>query len=218
MAISTYSDLKAAVADWLNRTDLTATIPNFIALAEADINSHFDLRTVESDQLVTTTPGSRYVALPAGFREPQNLWINRTYGRDNPLRFVTPELLTTSNSPGAPLMWCVDGDNIAFERPADQAYSMTLRMIGGVGLSDVSPANLILTNYPNVYLYGAMREAALYLRDSEASGLWEAKYADAITKAKAKEGRVKSLVTLSTEPGQLTFRGNRSGFNINRGW
>ena len=218
MAISTYSDLKAAVADWLNRSDLTATIPNFIALAEADINSHFDLRTVESDQLVSATPGSRYVALPTGFREAQNLWINWPYGRGTPLRFVTPELLTTIATPGAPLLWCIDGDNIAFEKPADQAYSLTLRMIGGVGLSDTSPANLILTNYPNVYLYGALREAAPYLRDPEASGLWEAKYADAITKAKAKENRTKSLVTLSTEPGQLTFRGNRSGFNINRGW
>lgn len=218
MAISTYSDLKAAVADWLNRSDLTATIPNFIALAEADINSHFDLRTVESDQLVSATPGSRYVALPTGFREAQNLWINWPYGRGTPLRFVTPELLTTIATPGAPLLWCIDGDNIAFERPADQAYSLTLRMIGGVGLSDTSPANLILTNYPNVYLYGALREAAPYLRDPEASGLWEAKYADAITKAKAKENRTKSLVTLSTEPGQLTFRGNRGGFNINRGW
>ena len=218
MAISSYSDLKAAVADWLNRSDLTATIPNFIALAEADINSHFDLRTVESDQLVSATPGSRYVALPTGFREAQNLWINWPYGRGTPLRFVTPELLTTIATPGAPLMWCIDGDNIAFEKPADQAYSLTLRMIGGVGLSDTSPANLILTNYPNVYLYGALREAAPYLRDPEASGLWEAKYADAITKAKAKENRTKSLVTLSTEPGQLTFRGNRSGFNINRGW
>lgn len=218
MAISTYSELKAAVADWLNRSDLTATIPNFIALAEADINSHFDLRTVESDQIVTATPGSRYVALPAGFREAQNLWINWPYGRGTPLRFVTPELLTATATQGAPLMWCIDGDNIAFERPADQAYSLTLRMIGGVGLSDNSPANLILTNYPNVYLYGALREAAPYLRDPDAAALWEAKYQDAIFKAKAKENRTKSLVTLSTEPGQLTFRGNRSGFNINRGW
>ena len=58
MALATYSDLKASVADFLNRTDLTSTIPDFIALAEADINSHFDLRTVESDQAVTATAGA----------------------------------------------------------------------------------------------------------------------------------------------------------------
>lgn len=218
MALTTFSELKASVADFLNRTDLTTTIPDFIALAEADINSHFDLRTVESDQALTSVTNSRFIALPTGFREPQNLWINWTYGRGDPLRFMAPELLVTSTTPGIPLLWSIDGSNIAFERPAGSAYSLTLRMIGGVTLSDANPTNLVLTNYPNVYLYGALKEAAPYLRDVEGAGLWEAKYQDAIMKAKAKEGREKSLVTLSTEPGALTFRGNRGGFNINRGF
>jgi hypothetical protein len=218
VALTTYSELKASVADFLNRTDLTSTIPDFIALAEADINSHFDLRTVESDQALTAVTNSRFIALPTGFREPQNLWINWSYGRGDPLRFVAPELLVTSVTPGIPLLWCIDGTNIAFDRPAGSNYSLTLRMIGGVTLSDATPTNLVLTNYPNVYLYGALKEAAPYLRDAEGAGLWEAKYQDAIMKAKAKEGREKSLVTLSTEPGSLTFRGNRSGFNINRGF
>jgi hypothetical protein len=35
MAISTYSELQASIADWLNRTDLAAAFKDFIALAEA---------------------------------------------------------------------------------------------------------------------------------------------------------------------------------------
>ena len=31
----TYAGLKASVADWLNRADLTAVVPDFITLAEA---------------------------------------------------------------------------------------------------------------------------------------------------------------------------------------
>lgn len=218
MAITTYSELQAAVASWLNRGDLTTQIPDFIALVEADINAQFDLRTIESDQALSTVASSRYVALPATFREPQNLWINWTYGRGDPLRFVVPELLITTTVNGIPASWCIDGTNIAFNCPADQAYSLTLRQLGGVALSTGSPTNLILTNYPNVYLFGALKEAGPFLRDSEATGMWEAKYQDALTKAKAKEGRIKSLVTLSTEPGQLTTYGSRTGFNINRGW
>jgi len=34
MAISTYSELKTAVANWLDRSDLTDVIPDFITLAE----------------------------------------------------------------------------------------------------------------------------------------------------------------------------------------
>ena len=33
MALTTYTELKASVADWLNRTDLTNVIPDFISLA-----------------------------------------------------------------------------------------------------------------------------------------------------------------------------------------
>ena len=32
MALSTYTELNASVADWLNRTDLTAAIADFISL------------------------------------------------------------------------------------------------------------------------------------------------------------------------------------------
>lgn len=216
MALSTYSELQAAVASFLNRSDLTASIPDFIALAEADINSHFELRTIESDQLLSTTAGSRYVQLPNGFREQKNLWINYVNGRSDPLRFTLPELLITSTSPGTPVLWCIDGGTIAFDCPADAVYSLTLRMIGSSVLSDGNPTNLILANYPNVYLYGALKEAAPFLRDSEMMQTWEAKYADAIFKAKFKEGRDKSLTTLSTE---LSYVGRMKdyGFDIIRG-
>lgn len=218
MALATYSDLKASVADFLNRTDLTSQIADFIALAEADINSHFDLRTVESDVTLTATSGSRFIALPAGFREAQNLWINWSYGRGEPLRFVVPELLQVSTVQGIPLAWCIDGTNIAFERPFNEAYTLTLRMTSGVALSDANPTNLILTNYPNVYLYGALKEAAPYLRDADLMAMYDAKYSEAIQKAKAKEGRIKAPVTASTEPGLLTRAGRRTAFNINRGY
>ena len=38
MAINTYATLQTAVANWLDRSDLTDRIPEFIALAEARMN------------------------------------------------------------------------------------------------------------------------------------------------------------------------------------
>ena len=38
MAITTYDELKTSVADFLNRDDLTSVIPDFITMAEADLN------------------------------------------------------------------------------------------------------------------------------------------------------------------------------------
>lgn len=219
MAITTYSELQTAVANWLDRSDQTARIPEFIALAEADINSEFDLRTIESDQALTPVSESRYIALPAGFREAQNLWILWSTSRAE-MRFVTPETIDVSTVAGVPSAWCIDGMNVAFDCPCDTSpgYSFVMRMMGGVALSDASPTNLVLTNYPNVYLYGALREAAPYLRDPEALVMWSAKYAEALGKAKYKENRAKALVTLSTEPGALTYAGERGGYNIYRGY
>ena len=37
MALTTYAELKTSVGDWLNRSDLTTAIPDFISLAEAQI-------------------------------------------------------------------------------------------------------------------------------------------------------------------------------------
>ena len=44
MALANYADLTASVANWLNRTDLTAIIPDFVAMAESDISRDLRLR------------------------------------------------------------------------------------------------------------------------------------------------------------------------------
>jgi len=44
MALTTYSELKTSIADWLNRSDLTTQIADFIALTEADFNSKLRVR------------------------------------------------------------------------------------------------------------------------------------------------------------------------------
>ena len=36
MPLATYNDLKASIADFLNRSDLTNAIPDFISLAEKE--------------------------------------------------------------------------------------------------------------------------------------------------------------------------------------
>ena len=45
MALSTYTELKASIANWLNRSDLTTEISDdFIKLVEADYNSKLRVR------------------------------------------------------------------------------------------------------------------------------------------------------------------------------
>ena len=65
MSITTYSELQQAIADWLERADLTARIPDFIALFEATANRRLRLRQQEA--VASLTPSAGAAALPADF-------------------------------------------------------------------------------------------------------------------------------------------------------
>ena len=69
MSISTYSELKTAVANFLARSDLTDQIPNFIQLAEARLSRELETRDQEKRATATLTSGDEYIALPTDMRE-----------------------------------------------------------------------------------------------------------------------------------------------------
>ena len=89
MALVNYSDLKTSVADWLNRTDLTTTIPDFITLAEAGFNK--EIRNRKMIKRATATIDSQYSAVPADWLQTVDFVIE-----SNPivtLEFITNEQL-----------------------------------------------------------------------------------------------------------------------------
>lgn len=198
MAIGNYTELQTAIAGWLHRTDLAAKATEFIALAESRLNRQLRLSMMESSEPLTAVIGSRFVALPAGFVEPLAMWIEEASGRSG-LRFYQESGLPVTTSAGQPACWAIDGGNIAFERPADQAYSMTLRMLKAFALSDAQPTNWLLTNHPDLYLYGALIESAPYLRDDSRTTVWQSLFDRALAEVQAKENRSRSLATLSTD-------------------
>ena len=68
MAIGTYSELQTAVANWLDRDDLTDRIPEFIALAEAKMNRVLRISLMENvSTALTMVSGTRDYSLPTGF-------------------------------------------------------------------------------------------------------------------------------------------------------
>ena len=64
MAISTYSELQTAAANWLDRSDLSDRIPEFIALAEARFNRILRIRDMETvSTAISTAAGTGYLPL-----------------------------------------------------------------------------------------------------------------------------------------------------------
>jgi hypothetical protein len=197
MALQNYSDLQSAVAGWLQRTDLTDRIPDFISLAESRLNRTLHLRVMEEEAALTILDQATTVALPAGFVEPVALWVAEDYGR-RPLRYLSPVQGDTLTSVGIEYEWTIKGAEVSLYRPTGGALNLVLRYRKSFSLSDNEPTNWLLTNHPDAYLFATLVEAAPYLRDTEALAIWTSRLQTALDEINAKEARSEGLSSLTT--------------------
>ena len=183
MAISTYSELQTAVANWLDRDDLTARIPEFIALAEARFNRILRLRSMEAKYTANTVAGQRNLALPANYIQMRNFQVN-----SNPLTtlsYVTPEIydrLWGGSTSGTPKFYTILANEVSFGPiPASVMQVEMLFYKKFDNLSVTTTTNLLLTDAPDIYLYGSMLEAEPFIMNDERVPLWAAALERAVT-------------------------------------
>ena len=103
MAISTYAELKTAIASWLDRSDLTDVIPDFITLAETRHKRDFKIRRMETRVTANTIADTEYYTLPDNYIAMRNIKLNTD--TKTPLEFLTPEImdrLQAGSSKGCP--------------------------------------------------------------------------------------------------------------------
>ena len=173
MAISTYAELQSAVADFLNRDDLTAVIPTFISLAEAELNRKF--RAAEMVTRATLTVNSEYLSKPADWKETIRYQLNT-----NPitvLEFVSPEEAliqkTKYSAPGQPLFFANIGTQYQHVPAPDTSYTAELTYYAKLpSLSDSNTTNWLLTNNPDIYLYATLIQSAPYIKEDERLPVW----------------------------------------------
>ena len=181
MAITTYSELQSSIANWLNRngdTSLLSVIPDFIALAEADINRK--LRHYKMIERVDAVLDSRYVQVPNNWLE--TVRFNITASTTVKLDFIGPEDMlekrqNNSDTAGISRYYTQMGEAIeVFQTPAAE-YPMQLAYYAQIpSLSDSVTFNWLLQDQPDVYLYGALMQSAPYLLDDARTQTWAGLY------------------------------------------
>lgn len=166
MAITNYSTLQAAIADYLNRADLTSQIQNFIQFAEADLNTR--LRCREQIVRAEATSSAEFVQLPADWLEAINLHI---IDGQQPLRYITLDKADEINSLEvytAPHYYSLmNGAIEIIPEPTDDIDIEMIYYAKIPALSDQATTNWLLTKAPDVYLYGALTHAAPFLMDDQ---------------------------------------------------
>jgi hypothetical protein len=183
MAISTYSELNTAVANWLDRDDLTDRIPEFIALCEARFNRLLRIRAMEYKQTASTVSGQRNLALPTGFIQMRNLQINTS--PIVPMQYVTPEIydrLYGSTLTGTPQMYTIIADEIQLGPIPGSVLTIEMLFYKKFdALTALATTNWMITNAPDVYLYGCLLEAEPFIMNDPRVQLWATAFKQAIT-------------------------------------
>ena len=192
MAISTKAELHTAVANWLNRSDLTSRIPEFISLAEAQLN-RLD-RTREMLTRSTTSTNAQYVALPSDFLEMLNVELTST-DPSRRLLYATSDRSDDyrqqkSDKAGIPVHYTIEGLTLQLNPTPDINYTIQMnyyRDIPALSTKADSDANWLLLAHPDIYLYGTLLQSAPYLMDPQSIGTWGTIYAQSVQELKVSD-------------------------------
>lgn len=198
MALSTYDDLKAAVADWLKKTDIGARIPDFINLAEITLNR--GKRIPSMFQLFTgdVSPSVKTVLLPARTRQVIYARANDSAHTILLYRSVAQlELDFPSHLSRSPMAYTLIGTPLSeFSEEFTEEFTgenEVLTMLVGPSpdgdytidgivrrsfqlLSDENPSNYWLVHASDLLLYGALLAATPYLKDDARLATWASLY------------------------------------------
>jgi hypothetical protein len=193
MAITNYADLQSAIADFLNRDDLAATIPTFISLAEADINR--SVRHWRMEKRSTAELDTQYSAIPADFLEVIRFYI--TSNDTRPLELISQaELLDRKyrnlDTSGKPAYYAITAGEIEVYPVPDGTYDVELYYYARTPALSVSePTNWLLTYFPDAYLYSALIHSAPYLQEDSRIQTWAALQQNAINAINAESEKSK---------------------------
>ena len=155
MAIGTFAELSTAAANWLDRSDLTDRIPEFIALAEARFNRILRIRDMETvSTAISTVGGTREYSLPTGFVQMKEFHL--TTNPITPLSYITPEMMSrmwAGSTTAKPQVFTIIADNVRLGPSPDAVYTTSMLYYKTfTALSTDNTTSDMLTNNPDVYL------------------------------------------------------------------
>lgn len=163
MALSTYNDLKSSIASWMfDRQDLLATSADFIALCEGDLNRVLRTRDQLSSSTLVLDSESK-AAIPDDYLEFRQVTALTSPRR--PLSLVGPDYLDAvhgNRAAGVPGVFTILGGNIIVMplTTADIDFSYYAKI---PALADDNQTNWLLAKFPNLYLYGSLRHACVFI-------------------------------------------------------
>ena len=151
-------------------------------LVTADINHAMRLQCMQATDTLTEAAS---IALPADFISLIDIY--RDVDPRTVLSPTAPQALnSTFESSGTPKYYSILDGTITLSPAPDSAEDIIIRYYAKLAdLSLDADTNDVLTNYPSIYLYGALTHHSTLIRDQAAAGIYAQSYAEAMRMAHA---------------------------------
>lgn len=179
MAISSYTELLAAAANWLARDDLTARIPEFITLCEAKLNRELYVRQMETRSTTTTDTTDtepEFISLPTDFQSMRRVRLSSVTGKPRLLYLNGTQAdefrYGSANTAGQPTHFTIMGTEMELIPTPDATYTIEMVYRKYIPALASSSTNWLLTLAPDAYLYGTLLESAPYIKEDERIQTW----------------------------------------------
>lgn len=169
--ISTYGELKAEIAKYMHRTDLTDQMPIFVHSAISKINRK--CRATEMEKRATITVTSQPLALPTDFLE-----LRLLYKDDNePMTFLTVDQMRFDDELSKENAYTIYGNQLEVSPDIEDSTQLEAIYYASIPFftNDTETHDLLVIN-PMLFLYGAVFDASLYVHDDERIGFFESKF------------------------------------------
>ncbi len=171
--IHNYDSLKTAIYNWLLRevTDIVVTpdqVDNYISLCESELNRELKIRDLQEAQSLTALAGDDYVTLPNNYQSMCAIQFDTAPYDIKPMSSRADMNAQFTNDTSRPKAFFIFGDKIIFNCVCDGDYTLDLDYYKSIpAISSLNQTNNILTKYPDLYLYGALKQAHLHAKDNE---------------------------------------------------
>ena len=177
-----YTQISEKVADWINRGDLSARIPDFIELAEERMNRALRVRQMERS-LAATAITDNLITPATDVIDVKALWVPN-YER-TPLKPQGLESVIAGGYQGTPTLYAWDGADLRFDGAGDVQGVLYVRIPALV----TATTNWVSEGSWSLYLFGALLEAALFVRDDVAAQLWEGRFGQVLDEVRGNDQR-----------------------------
>lgn len=181
MALNNFANLKASIKQRSQRDDVSdADLNDYVLQAESEFHTAgLRVRAMEALSSVSASTSDRFLALPTGFLSMRAVSLVLSSGNED-VKYMPPELMAVDGTSGKPKFFTVT-TRIEFDKVPDDTYTVEMRYIGRItALSDAAPTNTILTDAPNVYLFGSLWALFQEKQDIELAEYYYSKFINAI--------------------------------------